>query len=78
MNGRSSLSLIIANNVVRNESLLWQQSKSWRISSVEAVGRMCDFQRVRIRVQAAESFDEMLTSSEVAVANAMFSVMEMP
>ena len=70
MNANSSL--IIASNVERTEtSLLWEQVKSWRISSVDAVGSISDFHRVRTRVQAAESFEEMLSSSEpeLAVAN---------
>ena len=35
----------------------------------DAVGCISDFHRVRTRVQAAESFEEMLSSSELAVAN---------
>ena len=61
-------SLIIASNVERAESLLSEQSKSWRISSVEAAGRRRNFHRVKTLVQAAESFEEMLSSSETAVA----------
>jgi hypothetical protein len=66
--------LIIASNAERSESLFWEQLKSWRISSVDdAVGSISDFHRVRTRVQAAESFDEMLSSSELAVANVVIS-----
>jgi hypothetical protein len=63
----ATLSLIIDTNVDTAESLLSEKRRrSSRAASDEVAGSSSFFHRVRALVQAAESFEEMLTTSMFA------------